>query len=196
MRVLLLLVMMITWSFGYLACNRAETASYSQIPEAVTRLHLADGECQQFAEEKHLQEASILHHVGHLDKSLVILPCHHGAYNLAAFVYLYDSREPENASREVFVGVDIDDGGLYPESLLFFPEYDPETGILSAYYAGVGSGGCGVESFWVRDSRWTLLEHRIWFDCEQPRSPEDWTVMYKHPTRSIGVQFEHSPRVF
>lgn len=149
------------------------------LPGAVLTAHLDDGECKDFEAEP-LKDARV---TGQLEdnKTLYLLPCYTGAYNVVYRVYVFDRRSPSEVKRELFAGYS-DDLGWYGKDSLINAEYDPKTKTLSAFEKGRGLGDCGsVPTYRWSKHGWRLMELRNWDKCDGSRMPEQWPVVFQHP---------------
>ena len=148
-------------------------------PGAVLTAHLDDGECKDFEKEnlKNARSAEPLDE----NKTVYLLPCYAGAYNVIYRVYVFDKRYPSDVKRELFAGYS-DDLGWYGKDSLINADYDPETKTLSALEKGRGLGDCGSRPTyqWSKNG-WRLMELRSWDKCDGSRQPEKWPIVFQHP---------------
>lgn len=148
-------------------------------PGAVLTAHLDDGGCKDF-EEEHLKDARIADQLEE-NKTVYLLPCYAGAYNVIYRVYVFDKRYPSEVRRELFAGYS-DDLGWYGKDSLINVDYDPKTKTLSAFEKGRGLGDCGsMPTYQWSKFGWRLMELRNWDKCDGSRMPEKWPVVFQHP---------------
>ena len=148
-------------------------------PGAILTAHLDDGVCKDF-EKEHLKDARIADQLED-NKTVYLLPCYAGAYNVIYRVYVFDKRYPSEVKRELFAGYS-DDLGWYGKDSLINADYDPKTKTLSAFEKGRGLGDCGSSPTyqWSKHG-WRLMELRSWDKCDGSRQREKWPVVFQHP---------------
>ncbi len=151
------------------------------IAAPVERLHRADRECRDYV-APHLQEARVSDRLDE-HRTLYLLPCFAGAYNVVYRVYSFDRRYPDEVKPDTFAAF-TDELGWYGKDSLINIDYDAKTKTLTAFEKGRGLGDCGAQPVyrWV-DGFWRMLEYRYWGQCDGSRMPEQWPVVFQHPDR-------------
>ncbi|WP_158266225.1 DUF1176 domain-containing protein [Allosphingosinicella deserti] len=96
-------------------------------------------------------------------KSLIVLPCSSGAYNLIAALFVSDGKTIEPARMDTDSGMGpVDEQGGIPDVV----NGGFEDGILSSYAKGRGIGDCGITQSFVWDgSRFRLIEQAEMGEC-------------------------------
>lgn len=102
-------------------------------------------------------------------KTLALLPCGQGAYNLPSVPYILSGGKVEVAG---FDSAPDDTGAQGDAPALINPWFDPKTGILSSRTKGRGIGDCGSSASYVWDgSLFRLIDQREMPDC---RGSTNW----------------------
>ncbi|QAY75952.1 DUF1176 domain-containing protein [Sphingosinicella sp. BN140058] len=96
-------------------------------------------------------------------KSLIVLPCSAGAYNLIAALFVTDGKSTEPARMDVASGMGpIDEQTGIPDVV----NGGFEDGVLTSYAKGRGIGDCGITQSFVWDgSRFRLVEQSEMGEC-------------------------------
>ncbi|WP_417420844.1 DUF1176 domain-containing protein [Halomonas sp.] len=98
---------------------------------------------------------------------LWLVPCNAGAYQIS-YEAIY---QPEDAEPRKLLFALWRDGSWTGTELLFNPEFDPETGVLTDQYKDRGAGGCGGERTWQwQGGNFRLTEYRAVEACEDEAS--------------------------
>lgn len=107
------------------------------------------------------------------NKTLVLLPCGAGAYNLLSVPFVLSGGTATIARFDHAVGMGEADG---PPNLVN-ATFDPETGRLDSYAKGRGIGDCGsAESFGWDGTMFRLLEARTMGEC---RGSANWLRVWR-----------------
>lgn len=161
---------------------QSETATRpdpANIPEHVRKQHLADGECRDF-DQKHMKSSRVIDRLD-AHKTLYLLPCYTGAYNVVYRVWVVDARYAHEVRRQLFVGFS-DAHGWYGKDTLINADYEAATKTLSAFEKGRGLGDCGsIPTYRWHEGFWRLQEFRYWEKCDGTHVSDQWPVIYKHP---------------
>lgn len=147
-------------------------------PAEVLAKHLAKSECEPLegalADRRWTTVAPLSE-----NKSLYVIPCFAGAYNIAYRLYVVRNNDIATMRTLYFANYSRS-LGWYGSDTLINVSYDAETGMLSAFGKGRGLGDCGNSALY----RWEgfdfkMLEYRAWDRCDGSRPPERWPVVYK-----------------
>lgn len=110
-------------------------------------------------------------------KTLALLPCGQGAYNLPSVPYILSGGKVEVAG---FDSAPDDTGAQGDAPALINPWFDPKTAILSSRTKGRGIGDCGSSASYVWDgSLFRLIEQREMPDC---RGSANWLRTWRADT--------------
>lgn len=170
--------------FAIVVSGQPPAVAQVDVPAAVEEKHRADTECEDHDIE-HMVNAR---QGGKLDehRSVYLLPCFSGAYNIIYRIYVFDRRYPEDVQPTAFAGYS-DELGWYGQLQLINAEFDANTKTLSAFEKGRGLGDCGsVPTYKWNEYGWRMIEYRYWGKCDGSRMPEDWPVIFDFRKRATA----------
>lgn len=171
--VLSLLVLM---SFAPRAAGEPVAAQMA-IPKVITEAHFSNPDCS-VKDFELLKELAV---VAALDehRTLYLLPCYAGAYNILSGVYVHDKRYPTEARKELFATFN-DAVGWTGISLVTNANFDPKTKTISTLEKARGLSDCGaVGTYQWSEYGFRLMRLRYWGKCDGTKLPEAWPVVYE-----------------
>ncbi len=144
----------------------------ASIPAELLRRHLSGGECEPFEVLPHADEVI----EAEIESGRIwFLPCSAGAYN---FIYTVWTQQEDWLSQRFFAEY-TDTLGWSGTAFLVNPDYDPQTGVLTAFYKGRGIGDCGSFGRW----QWTgysfkMLEYAYKGECDAAGGIETFPIVF------------------
>ena len=152
-------------------------APQKKIPKVIKEAHFADPYCS----DKDFEMLKEFIAVAPLDehRTLYLLPCYAGAYNILSGAYAYDKRYPAEARKELFATFN-DAVGWTGISLLTNANFDPKTKTITTLEKARGLSDCGaVGSYQWSEFGFRLMRLRYWGKCDGTKMPEAWPVIYE-----------------
>lgn len=112
-------------------------------------------------------------------KTLYVIPCFSGAYNIAYRLYVVRNDDFATARTLFFANYSLS-LGWYGSDTLINVSYNPETGMLSAFGKGRSAGDCGNTALYHWDDYdFRMLEYRAWDRCDGSLQPDEWPVVFE-----------------
>lgn len=162
--------------------TRAQAVTALGVPLAVIEHHMRGSDCEAPGSPG-LADARTVIGVLSPVATLYALPCTvgAGAGNSATWrLYVRDSGEIGGVETLVFAVHDPRFGWI-GTSLLPQPEFDEETGELSARLAGTSDRHCGFAGLWVwQEYAFRLKEMKSPRSCSDAATPSRWETRYSH----------------
>lgn len=167
---------------GLLTQSAIAATSFSRLPKVVRDLHVAlNGQDCELTESADNQIETFS--LGR-DKSLILVPCTGGAYNITSLGYILQDKV---VTPLTILTVQVDEHkGQYIEPTTALPNasFNPQTGILSTMFKGRGLGDCGTLSKTeIFASEWggigvKTVEIRSQMACNEEFDKE-WPLVFK-----------------
>jgi hypothetical protein len=160
--------------------TEAEAHETFGLPEPVFRALRVDKQCDLNQSNQPAFRNSMVRDQLDSNRTLYLLACSSGAYNMVYRIYIYDRRYPDEAAPELFAAYSSS-RGWYGKRSLINANYDPKTRTISAFEKGRGLGDCGsLERYkWTADGL-RLVSYRYWGRCNGSRMPKDWPEIYRY----------------
>ena len=136
----ILLSLLVIVYFASHASGEPATAQKT-IPKVIKEAHVADPDCSD-KDLKMLKEFIVVEPLDE-NRTLYLLPCYAGAYNVLSGAYAYDKRYPTEARKELLATFN-DAVGWTGISLLTNPNFEPKTMTITTLEKGRGLGDCGA----------------------------------------------------
>ncbi|WP_029059063.1 DUF1176 domain-containing protein [Stappia stellulata] len=160
--------------------TRQQAVAALGIPYAVLDRHARTGACESTASPSIADQEVIIAAVSQV-ATLYAIACTAGGSHVTYRLYLRDSGEIGGVEALVFALHDPRFGWSGTD-LLVNPDFDPETGTLSASYVGRSDRHCGYKAKWVwQDYAFRLTRFEGPETCADATRPGRWSALYATP---------------
>jgi hypothetical protein len=160
--------------------TRQQAVAALGIPYAVLDLHARSGACESTASPSIASQDVIIAAISQV-ATLYAIACTAGGTHVTYRLYVRDSGEIGGVEALVFALHDPRFGWSGTD-LLVNPDFDPETGTLSASYVGRSDRHCGYKAKWVwQDYAFRLARFEGPETCADATRPGRWSALYAAP---------------
>jgi hypothetical protein len=156
----------------------AQLPGAASLPDALLDRHFRISECDPLSGGPLSPNGAIQAELGE-GKTLYIIPCFAGAYNVAYRLYLVRNDEIDKA-RTLYFANFSETLGWYGSDTLINASFDPESKTLASFGKGRGLGDCGNAARYRWDGfDFRMIDYRAWDQCDGSRRPDQWPIVYE-----------------